>query len=124
MLSDTMSQEIPPGLRSQIAKFQRLQEELQYVLTMKQQWQAQLYEIESALTELEKVPEDRPVYKIVGSIMVSKDKESVVKELKERKELIESQLETLKKQEDMLRKQVEDLDKKLRSKLGGSEIAG
>ncbi|RLE66886.1 MAG: prefoldin subunit beta [Thermoprotei archaeon] len=119
-----MGQEIPPGIKSQIAKFQRLQEELQYVLTMKQQWQAQLYEIENALAELEKVPQDRPVYKIVGSIMVSKDRESIIKELNEKKELIESQLETLKKQEDMLRKQVEDLDKKLRARLGGSNIAG
>ncbi len=119
-----MGQEVPPGLKTQIARLQRLQEELQYVLSAKQQWQAQLYEVKSALAELEKLPEGRQIYKIVGSIMVSKDKESIMKELNEKKELIEMQLETLKKQEEMLRKQVEDLDKKLRSRLGGTSIAG
>ena len=119
-----MSQELPPSVRSQLARLQKLQEELQYVLSAKQQWQAQLFEVQSALTELEKLPEGRQIYKIVGSIMVSKDRDSLIKELNERKELIEMQLETIKKQEELLRKQVEDLDKKLRARLGGTNIAG
>ena len=119
-----MAQELPPGVRSQIAKLQKMQEELQYVLTAKQQRQLQLYEIQNALTELENLPEEREVFKIVGTIMVSKDKESIIKELTERKELVETQLKTLQKQEELLRKQLEELNKKIRASIGGATSAG
>jgi len=119
-----MSQEVPPGLRAQIARLQKLQEELQYVVAAKQQWQLQLSEVESALEELEKLEGGRQVYKIVGTIMVSRDRESLLNELKERKETISLHLDTLKRQEDMLRKQIDELNRKIMSSLGGEKASG
>jgi len=85
----------------------------------KQQWQIKLNELENAIRELEKVDEKTPVYKIVGSIMVSSTKEKLLGELREERELAEASIATLDKQEKLIRKQLKDLQKKIAEALSG-----
>jgi len=107
-------------LRAEVRRYQDLVERLRLIALNKQQLQLQLSEVDSALRELDKLEEDAAVYKVVGSIMVSKKRSDIVEELSELKETLEVRLKTLEKQEDLLRRQLNELERKLARKLGGS----
>ena len=81
----------------------------QVVVMQKEQFVLQLSEIENTLRELEKVQGD--VYKISGSVMFKKDKDDIVKELKEKKDLLELKIKSLEKQEKALREKLESYHK-------------
>lgn len=89
--------------------------------------EAQLKEIEYALENLEKVSDDAPLYKNIGSILVkAENKKGVVDELKEKKETLDIRVKTLQKQGDQLKEKYEALSKKLSKALKefqGSEPA-
>ena len=65
-----------------IGQLQRIEQSMQNILMQKQQFQAQLMEIESAVNELKGSEES---YKIVGNIMVKSSKEELDKDLKQKK---------------------------------------
>ncbi len=79
----------------------------------------ELTEVKNALEELQKVSDDAAVYKAVGPVLVQIDKQKVVGELTERKELTETRLKLLEKQEQRTREQLENLQKELRQFLSG-----
>ncbi|MBW2982101.1 prefoldin subunit beta [Candidatus Woesearchaeota archaeon] len=83
-----------------ISQLQMMEQSMQSFLVQKQQFQAQLIEIESALKELEKTKE---AYKIVGNIMVSSNKEELENDLKKKKEMVELRIKTLEKQEGQIK---------------------
>lgn len=76
----------------------------------RQQFQAQLFEIDGALKEISGSP---VVYKIVGGIMIGSDKAALQKDLQGRKEILELRIQTLEKQE----KQLKDKAKKLQEEV-------
>jgi len=67
---------------------------------------SQLFEIESSLSELEASSES---YRIVGSIMVKTDKDSLKKHLSSSKEGLELRLKSIEKQEEALRRRLASL---------------
>ena len=83
-----------------IQRLQMMEQNMQSLNSQKQQFQAQLFEIEGALKELETSP---VAYKIVGGIMIGVDKVSLQKELQGRKELFDLRVQTLEKQEKQLK---------------------
>jgi len=89
-----------------IQQLQIIEQNLQSFLMQKQQLQQEVFEIDSALTELDKTNES---YKIVGSVMVSADKDSLIKELNSKKEEINLRLEVLNKQEETIKEKAEKL---------------
>ncbi len=93
-----------------ISQLQLLQQNLHNLFLQKQQIQAQTLEIESALTELSSTEK---AYKIIGNIMVSSSKETLLKELTEKKELLELRLKNLVKQEEKLKEGYEELQQKV-----------
>ncbi len=108
-----MSTTLPPSLQAEIEKLQTLQAQLQNVLMLKQQIESEIKEIERTISEIEKVPPDAKIYKIVGTFLVSVTKEQALNELKEREELLKLNLTSLSRQESMLRKQIEELRSKI-----------
>ncbi len=100
-----------------ISQLQMMEQSMQTFLMQKQQFQAQLVEIESALKELEKSKE---AYKIVGNIMVSSDKDELEKDLKKKKEIVELRIKTLEKQEGQIKEKAsavqEEVMKELKEK--------
>jgi prefoldin beta subunit len=74
-------------------------------------------ETDRALTELEKVTGETPVYKSVGSILVKADKQTLLSELKERKELLNTRVTVLGRQEERTRERIKDIQQKLQEKL-------
>jgi len=93
-----------------IARLQILEQNMQSILMQKQQFQAQLVEIESALKEMSTT---NTVYKIVGNIMVNAEKAELEKDLKQKKEFIDIRIKNLEKQE----MQFKDKTKKLQEEV-------
>lgn len=110
--------ELPPQVQNLIAQLQQVQQQLQLVITQKAQLEALLEETKQALSELEKVDENTPIYKTVGSILVKESKEKVVKELMERSDSYDIRIKTLTRQEERLRERFAELQKKIQSLLG------
>jgi len=63
------------------------------------------------------------VYKAVGPILVRSDKQKLVEELSEKRELTETRLKLLEKQEQRTRSQLESLQKELQQALSGSSAS-
>ena len=108
-----MTERIPPELQTQLVKLQQLQDQLNRLLAEKNVIDSELREVNKILQELSQLAAGTPVYKIVGNLLVKTDKETIQKELDDRKELLELRSKTYQKQENLLRTQLEDLQKKV-----------
>jgi len=106
--------DISKETQESISRLQMLEQNVQAVLMQKQQFQAQLFELESALKEIEKTDE---AYKILGNVMLKTDKTALKAELSSKKELIDLRLKTLDKQEKQLKEKTESLQKEVMGKL-------
>ena len=111
--------ELPPQIQEQLVRLQQLQQTLQSVSTQKQQLELELNETDKALSELEKATDETPVYKSVGSILVKSNRQSLLEELKERKELLTTRVTVLGKQEDRTRERLKEVQEKLQERLQG-----
>ncbi len=108
-----MAQRLPPEVENKLVEAQRLQEQLNRVVQERVALESEKSEIERVLKYLEEV-EEKEVYKSVGGILVKVPKEKVVKELKDRLEILEIRLEKLKRQESELRKRLDQVLRELR----------
>ncbi|MFC1691024.1 prefoldin subunit beta [Nanoarchaeota archaeon] len=95
-----MSEKETINSQEKINQLQLMEQSMQNTLMQKQNFQAQLMEIESALSELEKTDK---AYKIIGNIMVASEKESLKKDLNDSKEKIDLRLKAIEKQEEKLK---------------------
>jgi len=111
--------ELPPQIQEQLARLQQLQQTLQSVVTQKQQLELELNETDKALTELEKSTDETPVYKSVGSILVKSNRQTLITELNERKELLTTRVTVLGKQEERTRERVKEVQERLQERLQG-----
>ena len=114
------SNEVPPWLREQLARFEQLQQNLQAILASKQQIDAESSEIDRATAELKKATETDAVYKSAGNILIKSKKEDLMKDLEERKELSSTRATVLGKQEQRVRESIKELSTKLEGALKGS----
>ena len=105
--------EVPPGIKEQLARYEQLQQTLQSFLVQKQQIEVEIVEIDKALSELNKGNEKSKVYKSAGTVMISSNKEDVEKELNEAKELAKTKLTVLDKQENRIKENIKELQTKL-----------
>ena len=114
-----MSEEIklPPAVQERLLRLQQLQQTLQNILVQKQQVELELLEVDKALEELGKTPDDGVIYKSVGSLLIKTEKSKVTEELKERKELANMRVSVLGKQEERIRSQIKELNEKLQRDL-------
>ena len=110
--------EIPPDVREQLVRLQQLQQTLQAVLSQKQQLELEKTETQKALAELDKVTDDMPVYKSLGSILMKSDRQKLLVELKEKSELTNTRVTVLGKQEERTRSRLKELQQKLQERLG------
>ncbi|MHB8568079.1 MAG: prefoldin subunit beta [Nitrososphaerales archaeon] len=110
---------MPPWLREQLARFEQLQQNLQSILVQKQQLELESAELDRALAELKKVGASDAVYKSAGSILIKANKEELLKELEEKKELSSTRLTVLGKQEVRVRENVKELQTRIEEALKG-----
>lgn len=100
---------------AQIKELQLLEQNLQSILMQKQAFQMELGEVENALEELEKANDE--VFKIVGNIMIRSSKDTLKKDLSQKKDLISLRLKSFSTQEKALEENSESLRKKVLSKI-------
>ncbi len=86
------SNEVPPWLREQLVRFEQLQQNLQAIMLQKQQIDVESSELDRAITELKKAADSDAVYKSAGNILVRAKKDELLKDLEERKELAEYEI--------------------------------
>jgi len=113
----TEEAQLPPQVQEDLVRLQQLQQTLQVVVTQKQQLEIELSEAEKALAELEKITDDIPVYKSVGSILLKAERQGLMGELKERKELLNARVTVLGKQEERTRERMKELQDRLQQRL-------
>jgi len=98
-----------------IGQLQLMEQNLQNFNMQKQTFQTQLFEIDNALKELENTKEK--TYKIVGTVMIASKKEDLIKELKEKKSVIELRIKSLEKQEKVIKEKSSQMQTEIMSKL-------
>lgn len=91
---------------------------MQQLLLQKQRIEMEMLESDKALEVLEQVQGNSKVYKSVGAVLVEKDRDTVMKELKERKEFLDMRAKVLKKQEDKTKEKMTTLQDTLQKELG------
>ena len=109
--------ELSPQIQEQLARLQQLQQTLQAVSTQKQQLEIESSETDRAMAELEKLGDQSVVYKSVGSLLLRSDKQTLMAELKERKELIGTRITVLGRQEERTKERIKELQEKLQERL-------
>jgi prefoldin beta subunit len=92
--------------QEKIKRMQLLEQNMQSMLTQRQQFQQQLSEVESAINEAK---DSKKTYKIIGGIMVSVDKDKLLKELEEKKEILSLRVKSLENQEDKLKEKAKKM---------------
>ena len=101
--------------QEKIGNLQLLENRIQNNVIQKQQISSQLAEIENALKELNNDPKE--TYKIIANMMVETDKDSLIKDLNQKKEILDLKLKTVEKQENKLKEEAESLQKEVMEKV-------
>lgn len=100
-------------LQKKIEQYKRMQETLQYFVIQKQEILNTINETENALKELENY--NGKVYKLVGTILIEKEKEEIVKSLTEEKDILNLKLKSIEKQESSLKDSIGKLGAELQN---------
>ena len=109
--------QMPPWLQEQITKMQQSQQNLQSIMTQKQQVEMENIEANRALDELKKANNDDQVFKFAGSILIKSDNKPLIDELEEKKELSKTQTIVLTKQEERIKASLQEQEKKIQGML-------
>ena len=118
------NQQIPPWLQEQIAKLQQTQQNLQMTVSQKQQLEFENIETEKSLEELKKVSDDDAVFKFAGTILVKSNKQTLLEDLEEKKELIKTRTTVLTKQEDKLKTSLKEQESKIQEMIKNPSAMG
>ena len=97
-----------------IGQLQMFEQSLQSFVGQKQQFQIQLVEVESALSELN---DTEKAYKIIGNIMVEANKEDLKADLQSKKEMFELRIKTMERQESQVREKASNLQAEILKKI-------
>jgi len=96
--------------QEKITELQLLEQNMQSFLIQRQNFQAQLAEIESALNEIKK---SKDTYRIIGNIMVKAEKKELEKDLKQKKEMFELRIKNIEKQEEKLKEKASEIQEEV-----------
>ena len=118
-----MSQEneLPPWLKEQISRLQQLQQNLQAIMMQKQQIELEIVETERALEELSKTTTSDSIYKAPGPLLIKTDKDTIEKDLAEKKELANTRVMVLGKQELRVKENLKEVENKINQMLKGTQ---
>lgn len=97
-----------------IQEMQIFEQTLQNILLQKQAFQMELSETEIAIREINS--SDDEIFKIVGQLMIKTKKDSTLKELNDKKRIIELRLNNLEKQELSYTEQLEKIREEILGK--------
>ena len=101
-----------------IGQLQALEQNMQHLSTQRQQFQAQLVEVDSALLALASSPD---AYRIIGNLMVKAQSKDVQHELQEKKDVLGIRIKNIEKQEERLKSKADALRKDILSGMKDDE---
>ena len=90
-----------------LEEIQFLEQNLQNLIFQKQAFQMELSETEASLKEINSSNED--VFRVVGQLMIKKDKKNVIEELQNKKKVLDLRISSLDKQESSFSEKLEKL---------------
>ncbi|MBI5803777.1 prefoldin subunit [Candidatus Pacearchaeota archaeon] len=98
--------------KEKIDELRILEGNFQNLAAQKQALNAEISEVENAINEVDSSEGD--IYKVTSGIMFKSKKESVMKELREKKRMLDSQFVSIEKQQKLLEKNSEELKSEIR----------
>ena len=98
-----------------IGQLQLMEQNLQNFIMQKQKFQTELFEVENALKELGSSKDK--AYKIVGTVMIASKREDLIKELEDRKSVLELRIRSIEKQEKSLKDKATEMQTEIMSSL-------
>lgn len=110
---------ISPKIQNQINMLQQMQQQMQTIGSQKAQYEMAVREAKRASEELNDVSDDAAVFMSVGTVMMQKKKDAVLKNLEEKIETLELRIKSLEKQETMLQGKFEQLQAQVKQSLEG-----
>ena len=118
-----MSQEneLPPWLKEQISRLQQLQQNLQAIMMQKQQIELEIVETERAMEELSKTTTSDSIYKAAGPLLIKSEKDTIEKDLTEKKKLANTRVILLGKQELRVKENLKEVENKINQMLKGTQ---
>jgi len=111
-----MVENISPEIQQKLVEFQEAQQQGKMLMSQKYQLEMQLNESKAAISELEK-SENAEVHKAVGQILIKSDKDTIVKELKEKMDTLEVRLKSIGTQEKKITDNLKSIQDRLQSVL-------
>ena len=111
--------DLKQNTQKKIEELQLLESHLQGFLAQKQSVQIELNEINNALGELDKSEGD--VYKVVSGFMLKSTKETLSKELGEKKKMLDMRKDSMEKQEALLEKNISSLKEEVEKTISQTE---
>ena len=82
-------------------------------MMQKQQVEIENVETERALEELKKTTSDDTVYKLAGPLLVKSNRDGLIKDLEEKKELSKTRVVVLGKQESRVKENLKEVESKI-----------
>ena len=116
-------QELPPWLKEQLARLQQLQQNLQAIMMQKQQVEIEKVETERVSDELKKTADDT-VYKLAGPLLVKSNRDGLIKDLEEKKELTNTRIIVLGKQESRVKENLKEVENKINQMMQMAQSGG
>ena len=98
-------------------EMQQNQQQMQQVMQQKEETESEIQESKRALEELEE-NDDGEVYRQVGNILVSRDRDKLKDELEEKVEDLGVRMKSLEKKETRLQDKLEETQKKFQGSIG------
>ncbi|MEM0333255.1 MAG: prefoldin subunit beta [Candidatus Aenigmatarchaeota archaeon] len=108
-------------INKKLEEFETLRQTYLAFLYQKQKIEEDLIEVENAIKELENLKEEEIVFKLVGNVLIKKDKNKLLEELKEKKDILNIRLQSIDKQERQLREKLTILQNEIEKLLRTSE---
>ncbi|EQD70595.1 Prefoldin, beta subunit [mine drainage metagenome] len=116
---------IPAKIQNDIKQFQRLQQELGAVQQQRLQMDLKLRELTHTLEELQSVPEESPIYRPIGGLLVrAQNKKEVQSLLSDEKETLEIRLKGVERQENHLKERYSTMQKEITDALQSAGLGG
>ena len=114
---------LPPQIQQQLGMFQQLQQQLQQISSQKIQYEMAVRESKHAIEELESIADEAKVFSSIGSVMIQKDKASVLTELNDKVESLGLRISSLDKQEKAMTEKATQLQKQIQEEINSAKSA-
>jgi len=108
-------------LNKKLEEFEALRQTYLALLYQKQKIEEELLEVDNAIKELENMKNEENVFVMIGNVLIRKNRDSVMNELKERRDVLDIRIKSLDKQEVQLRERLTNLQNEIEKLVGESK---